>query len=128
MTPEQLERRRKYRREWARAHPKQWAGSKLHYQKNKARMNQQNYERKIQLKFGITFDAYTKMLVDQNGVCAICFTSNWGHNRKRPAVDHDHKTGKVRGLLCTQCNLALGYFEDNPERFISASQYLKRIR
>lgn len=64
------------------------------------------------------------MLAEQNGGCRICGTSN---KRGKPlAVDHCHTTGKVRGLLCTSHNTALGKFKDDPGLLASAITYLAR--
>ena len=71
--------------------------------------------------FGISIEEYDNLLFKQNGVCAIC-----GHppNGKRLAVDHDHNTNKIRGLLCTGCNLALGVVNDSAETLSNAAKYL----
>ena len=71
--------------------------------------------------YGITLREYNNMLVKQNGVCAICEQSC----TKELAVDHDHCTGKVRGLLCKNCNLGLGHFLDNTSYLNSAIKYLE---
>jgi hypothetical protein len=81
---------------------------------------------KTQLKvYGLTEDDYWRLYEKQNGVCAIC-----GERGKRDKldVDHCHKTGAVRGLLCNRCNLCIGRFEDNPMYLKSAAEYLCRIR
>lgn len=62
------------------------------------------------------------MLIKQNHKCAICGTTNWG--RISPCIDHDHKTGKVRSLLCNRCNRTLGFIEDNPDLLIKMHDYL----
>jgi len=62
------------------------------------------------------------MLNEQNGVCWICGGKS---GKKRLAVDHDHKTGEVRGLLCKRCNRMLGYYRDNAESFARAAAYLR---
>lgn len=61
----------------------------------------------------------------QSGVCAICgpWTGRNGRT-KSLAVDHDHRTGKVRGLLCSDCNRILGVWRDNPAVFERAARYL----
>jgi hypothetical protein len=64
------------------------------------------------------------VLLQQHGVCAICKRSNWGP--KGPQVDHDHATGAVREILCTNCNTGLGRFKDNPEALRAAAEYLER--
>jgi hypothetical protein len=79
-------------------------------------------QRHLVKKYGITFDDYDRMLKEQNGKCAIC-------QRPEPVnrmfdVDHDHKTGDVRGLLCTSCNRVLGHAGDSPERLRVAADYL----
>lgn len=61
-------------------------------------------------------------LLAQHGVCGICGTDQWG--RKGPQVDHDHSTGKVRGILCISCNNGLGRFRDDPQRLQAAINYL----
>ena len=76
----------------------------------------------LQRHYGISLEEYDRLLTQQNGGCAICHE---GKPRRRHAVDHNHKTGKVRGLLCGSCNRALGYFKDSPELLASAITYLK---
>jgi hypothetical protein len=58
----------------------------------------------------------------QNSVCAICGSDRWGH--KGPAIDHDHITGSIRGILCSNCNQGLGRFHDDPARLLAAARYL----
>lgn len=78
--------------------------------------------------YGITFEYYEFMLNKQQGKCAICqnFPKSLTKNGKLKdlAVDHDHKTGKVRGLLCTSCNRGLGNFYDNKDLLIKAIEYI----
>ena len=74
-------------------------------------------------QYGITLDQYNERLHNQNNVCAIC--KNQCKSGRRLAVDHCHKTGKVRGLLCSACNQTLGKFQDNIERFENAANYLR---
>ena len=77
-------------------------------------------------KYGIDNEAYELMLVMQGGCCRICKSSKpggkWNGNFM---VDHDHETGRIRGLLCTACNHALGKFQDSPEVLLSAVEYLR---
>jgi hypothetical protein len=73
-------------------------------------------------KYGITHEEFEGMLLGQQGVCAICLT----HIVESTAeVDHCHVTGKVRGLLCNQCNKGLGNFRDDPEFLRRAVLYLQ---
>lgn len=76
-------------------------------------------------KYGIEFSDYTEMLEKQNFTCAICSRFERYKGRKNLAVDHCHKTGKVRGLLCSSCNKGLGLFEDNLEFIKNAEKYLE---
>lgn len=75
--------------------------------------------------FDITLEQYNYMYIKQNGCCAICNKpqSSFKHAL---AVDHDHKTGKVRGLLCINCNLILGHSNDSIERLTQIIQYLNK--
>lgn len=80
-------------------------------------------DRQLRRTYGITLEQYNEMLREQNGRCKIC-------GRKQPSrgkcfpVDHDHKTGAVRGILCYQCNTGLGAFRDNVTILKSAIKYL----
>jgi hypothetical protein len=63
-----------------------------------------------------------KLMEAQKGFCAIC-----GRERNRPLdLDHNHKTGEPRGLLCRSCNNGLGLFEDDPKRLRAAADYLEK--
>lgn len=66
---------------------------------------------------------YQFLSYQQKDVCAICCCSN--KNKRRFCIDHCHKTGRVRGLLCSECNFLLGCAQDNPEMLMSAIQYLE---
>ena len=70
---------------------------------------------------GFSLEEYAAMAKEQNGACAIC-----GVVPEKLHVDHCHKTGKVRQLLCHKCNLGIGYFADSPEIMGKAIQYIKR--
>lgn len=84
------------------------------------------YQQKSKLKSRYGLGAFDEMLQTQNGVCAICGQTNSGG--KRLAVDHDHRTNLIRGLLCTNCNLGLGNFKDCEELLQSAITYLQRSK
>ena len=74
--------------------------------------------------FGINADQYEAMLIEQNHGCAICGKPDICN--RDLAVDHCHFTKKVRGLLCTNCNMALGKFQDDLQNLLNAVEYLKR--
>lgn len=71
-------------------------------------------------KYGISDPEYQKMIETQQGLCAIC------HTRPGTAIDHCHRTGKVRALLCVGCNAGMGHFQENLEWMKSAIEYLKQ--
>ena len=77
---------------------------------------------RIQRTYGLSPDDFNKRLLDQDGVCAICQQECTRFGRL--SVDHDHKTGEVRGLLCNNCNKGLGIFKDEIKRFERAIKYL----
>ena len=80
-----------------------------------------NYLRR---KYNITEAEYDALLAAQGGVCAICGKRP---GRVRLGVDHDHATGKVRGLLCVRCNKALGPFEWSVAVLERAAVYMSKI-
>jgi hypothetical protein len=76
-------------------------------------------------RYGITKEVYDMLNTKQGGVCAICGTDTPGRNHQTLYVDHDHKTNKVRGLLCCDCNLLLGYAKDNKTVLLKSIKYLE---
>lgn len=81
------------------------------------------HTRHIERTYGISIDEYNRILMEQHGTCAICCGVPKG--RKSLAVDHDHTTGQVRGLLCEKCNIGIGSFKDDPMLMQTAIAYLK---
>ena len=95
-------------------------------QKNKKRI----WENKLKYRYGITVEEYKNFLNLQGGCCSICKTKNPAQKRKQSnyfCVDHCHETGKVRGLLCSTCNTALGLLGDNKDNLLEAIKYLSRF-
>jgi len=78
-----------------------------------------------QYLYGVSPEQYAAMLEAQGGQCAICDSDQWPGKGNSPHVDHEHATGKVRGLLCTNCNNGLGNFGDDPARLRAAADYLE---
>lgn len=79
--------------------------------------------------FGIDLNEYNKMLKNQNNKCAICKKEDKADKRQYSlVVDHCHSTGKVRGLLCGNCNFGIGNFKDNCDNLNNAIQYLKESK
>jgi hypothetical protein len=90
----------------------------------RAAHKEQLKERERLARYGLSQADYDAMLARQGGVCAICRKKS-----NRPLqVDHCHKTGKVRGLLCLNCNTALGRFHDDPDLMRAAIAYLEASR
>lgn len=93
--------------------------------KNKEKVSTSEYKSQLKTKYGLTEEDYINILIKQNYSCAICGTHQ-SNLTKRLHVDHCHKTMKIRGLLCRDCNKTLGIFEDNIERFQKAIDYLNQ--
>lgn len=91
---------------------------------NKKKWRAKNPERAhaegVRRLYGLDAERFQELLAEQNGACAIC-----GEVPGRLEVDHDHGTGVVRGLLCGNCNKALGLMRDDTERLLSAVRYLE---
>jgi hypothetical protein len=80
-------------------------------------------ESNVKTSYGISIEEYARMELAQNRKCKICLRScNTGRDL---AVDHDHKTGQVRGLLCSNCNQAVGKLQDSPELAERLAHYLR---
>lgn len=95
----------------------------------KYRQKYNHHHNHLQYKFGISEAQYELILKSQNEVCAICGqpeTMKRNGSKVQPlSVDHCHKTSKIRGLLCSNCNKALGGFKDDPELLRKAINYLE---
>lgn len=85
-----------------------------------------NHERMVSKTYGLESGEYARLYKEQGGKCAICQIATG--KTKRLAVDHDHDTGLVRGLLCGPCNKLVGYFRNSPEAFDRAAAYLRRAQ
>ena len=81
--------------------------------------------RHVLKKHGISEEEYQAKFEEQSGVCAICLHPP---KKKRLHIDHDHKTNLNRGLLCWKCNLGLGLWNDNRERYLRAVEYLDKYK
>lgn len=83
----------------------------------------------LKVKYGISLDQYNIMLDEQGHKCKICSSPNSRSKQsKHFSVDHCHTTGKVRGLLCSNCNFAIGLINDSPDIALSAFGYLLEAR
>lgn len=126
-TPEEREKRRIYQARWReknREKYNEWA--KEYHHKNKHLWESRTRGWQIKCKYNITEEDYQRMFNEQVGVCKICGRPPHGHGKNKRSIvlhiDHDHSTNEVRGLLCSRCNGALGWYEKCKEGIES---YLK---
>lgn len=124
ITPEQRAKRNADRRaryamdaEWRNAHK---ASVKVWQESNPDKRKAQRLK-----VHGLDLSDFQDMLIAQNGRCAICGYSDMSNPNVFPLVDHCHKTGKVRGLLCMGCNQGLGKFRDDAGALMAAAVYVK---
>lgn len=121
--PKNAEAKRARGRKW-RAENKGWVKS---YQQNWHKENRDQqlkefFKGRLRRKYGLSFEDYKALSALQGDCCAIC---------KKPeklVVDHDHITGKVRGLICDTHNKGLGFFHDSPDDLELAAAYLRKFR
>jgi hypothetical protein len=111
-------------KEWAKKHPDKIKKYNKEYRerhKNTIKENQKVYL--LKKLYGLSQKDFDKLVALQDGRCAICkrVCDNF-------VVDHDHTTGKVRGLLCKNCNGLLGFSGDNEQVLASAIKYLNQIK
>jgi hypothetical protein len=108
-------------KKWRNEHPEQVAAAKHKYSQDH-KESIRNYH--LGYKYGITLEEYNDIFTNQSGNCAIC-GRNQSTLKKILMVDHDHKTGIVRGLICHHCNFVLGQAFDDPKTLRSAADYLE---
>lgn len=84
-----------------------------------------NREKLLKTNYNMSLKQYNEIFVKQNGCCAIC-KKHQSELSITLAVDHNHETGKIRGLLCQNCNRALGHFQDNINTMQNAILYIKK--
>jgi hypothetical protein len=142
-----------YDKEYYRTHKKQYSEKnkiyrQTHKEQIRARVNSQEFKdkrnkldrarrkedpkksyeryrrRDLRKLYGMTLEDYQELLKSQNGVCAICGLTSTSFM----TVDHDHGTGVVRGILCSNCNTALGLIKDNTETLNRMIAYLEGFR
>ena len=94
---------------------------------NKEEMKAKDFAQDLKKHYGISVETYNNLWVAQDGRCACC-GKHQSEFKRRLHVDHCHKNGKIRGLLCTRCNPGLGYFDDSIERLELAIKYLKKFQ
>jgi hypothetical protein len=127
------EERRKIAKEYYHSHKEQRHAYNKEWRKRNPSYKQRNPEKDVMVKrwrksnlkkFGLDIEKYNAILEQQDYKCAICGIEI-NKLKRNLAIDHDHKTGKVRGLLCFRCNVTLGRFDDDIELFNKIINYLK---
>lgn len=109
---------RKQAATWRKKHPDDKAHQSRKWYLSKGKWK--SWANAVKYKYGITLVEYESALKKQDSTCAICGKGQF----KALHIDHDHESGKIRGLLCKQCNIGLGMFKDNTEVLASAIRYL----
>jgi len=129
------EKQKSANRTWRKANPKKWSGytkkwrkeNPIKFREYRRRWAKENPEKiknaRLKCAYGLTLTDYRNLLKHQKGRCAIC-NSIMESNQINLFVDHDKKSGIIRGLLCHFCNTGLGFFRDNPKFLKSAIKYL----
>jgi len=94
------------------------------------RSNENRISTHLMVQYGVTLVEYNALLLEQKGVCAICGNEQkltYGRHKKgRLCIDHNHSTGIIRGLLCHNCNAAIGLMKENIEILQNAINYLNK--
>jgi hypothetical protein len=122
---EYAERQAENQRKWAKANPdkmKEIERKRRERYKSDPKLKLKERNRGLLRKYGITDEEYLKMLEKQNGVCKLCRRPP---NEKKFHVDHCHETGRIRGVLCHQCNWYLGVIERDVEILDRIKGYLE---
>lgn len=124
------EKVRKYQREWIARNQervKSYPKKKLSEMSPAYRERKAAYakRRHLERKYGITPEIWQEMYERQGGVCALCKVPGRTGKHDKLAVDHCHVTGRVRGLLCTPCNVSIGILGETPEQWEVVMQYLR---
>lgn len=108
-------------KKWYEQNPsknREWC--KQYYSKNKHKWRERSYKN----KYGLTIEEVNEMLLSQNNQCPICQSAF--KKTKYMNIDHNHQTGKMRQILCSKCNTAIGLLDENIERFRRAIDYLHK--
>jgi hypothetical protein len=119
-----LQHQEKYKaraREWYAANKQRADAARAAYaKKNPDVIRRSNWKHTIKKKYGLTPEQHATLVASQQGRCGNLYCK-----RKFQAIDHEHSTGVVRGLLCRACNTALGLLRDDPRRIAGLIRYLK---
>jgi hypothetical protein len=110
--------------------PEKYRSRAMHQSKARKIKNPQKWSARVRrvnlrAKWGITLQQLNQMFAKQNNKCAIC-DSALSMGMGKHAIDHDHKTDKIRQILCFRCNLILGHCKDSIDILLKAVEYLKK--
>ncbi len=128
---ENKERIRAYQKQWRERNAQHVSAYQREYQadyKEREDVQFKTWMRNLHKNYKISPEVFNKMWEDQEGKCAICEQAMNPRGRLKSAasVDHNHETGKVRGLLCRGCNHGIGNLKDDPKVLQSAVEYLMK--
>jgi hypothetical protein len=115
-------------KKWCEANPDRVKRAKKKHHGKSWRRRKNNQMRTL---YGIDVETYEKLFAEQNGLCAVCKkpeTLKRGDVVVNLSLDHCHTTGKIRGLLCANCNNGMGRFKDDPALLRAAAEYLEARR
>jgi len=96
------------------------------YNEDPSRSSKYRKNFELNRKYGIDINKFTELFNNQNNKCKLCESEIPRGTRKKWCVDHCHKTGKIRGIICNNCNLGLGVFDDNINYLNKAIEYLQK--
>ncbi|MGH2808786.1 MAG: endonuclease VII domain-containing protein, partial [Actinomycetota bacterium] len=115
----------KQAQQWKKDNPERHAGNvKRQREKDPARLARINREGHLLRKYGLSLADFEFLVITQGGACRICGKVEGD----KLHVDHDHQTGLIRGLLCGNCNKAIGLLEEDADRFAAATSYLRETQ
>lgn len=124
LPPERREARRRSRREsakaWAKRNPEKARENATQYRKS-AHGSRKRQEHSLLSRYGISLAEFDRLVASQGGHCASC-----GRSGKQLVIDHSHRTGKVRGLICQRCNVLIGYMERDSESVAKCRSFIEK--
>lgn len=107
---------------WREKNPEKY---RAQVRRRKPKVARKHKNIQLRIRYGMTIEQYDALLAAQNGVCAACASPP---GKRALAVDHDHTSGVVRGLLCGNCNVALGLLYECPTRITALRDYINRYK
>lgn len=120
---------------WRRSNPDRYRATRRAWEKDNQELAIKRRINRLRKRYKISRQQVEELLEKQSFMCLICgvkfhspFDKNPTEETTKPVVDHDHRDGHVRGILCSACNVALGLLNDDTEIIRAAYNYLKRDR